>query len=46
VVDDVRRIRSHPLVPGGIPIYGYIYQVESGRLLEVPEATAAGASVS
>jgi carbonic anhydrase len=42
VVDDVRRIRSHPLVPGRIPVYGYVYDVKTGRLLEVPEATAAG----
>ena len=32
VVDDVERIRSHPLVPRDIPIYGYIYDVASGRL--------------
>lgn len=43
VVDDVRRIREHPLVPGHIPVYGYVYDVRSGRLVEVPEATAAGA---
>jgi carbonic anhydrase len=42
VVDDVKRIRSHPLVPGSIPIYGYFYDVKSGRLVEVPEATAIG----
>jgi len=30
-VEDVARIRAHPLVPGGIPIYGYIYDVTSGR---------------
>lgn len=42
VVDDVVRIKSHPLVPGDIPVYGYIYDVKSGRLLEVPEATSAG----
>ena len=42
VVEDVRRIRNHPLVPNDIPIYGYIYDVRSGRLVEVPEATAAG----
>jgi carbonic anhydrase len=42
VATDVERIRSHPLVPREIPIYGYIYQVESGRLLEVPRATAIG----
>lgn len=44
VTDDVRRIRNHPLVPAGIPVYGYIYDVTSGRLVEVPEATAAGAA--
>ncbi len=44
VVDDVKRIRSHPLVPRYIPIYGYIYDVTSGRLIEVPEATRIGAA--
>jgi carbonic anhydrase len=42
VVEDVRRIREHPLVPREIPIYGYIYDVKTGRLDEVPEATEAG----
>lgn len=42
VVADVKRIRSHPLVPANIPIYGYIYDVKSGRLIEVPEATEVG----
>ena len=42
VVEDVARIRNHPLVPTSIPIYGYIYDVRSGRLVEVPAATAAG----
>jgi carbonic anhydrase len=42
VVDDVTRIRSHPLVPGRIPIHGFIYDVATGRLVEVPDATAAG----
>lgn len=45
VVDDVARIRAHPLVPGRIPIYGHIYDVTTGRLVEVPEATKAGAAV-
>jgi carbonic anhydrase len=44
VVDDVRRIRSHPLVPRAIPISGYVYDVKTGRLNEVPEATRAGAA--
>ena len=42
VVADVKRIRAHPLVPGRIPIHGYIYDCKSGRLVEVPEATEAG----
>jgi carbonic anhydrase len=42
VVEDVRRIREHPLVPKSIPIYGYLYDVKSGKLIEVAEATSAG----
>ncbi len=42
VVADVVRIRSHPLVPANVPIYGYIYDVRTGKLNEVGEATAAG----
>ena len=44
VLDDVSRIRNHPLVPGSIPIYGYIYDVANGKLVEVPGAREAGAS--
>ena len=44
VAEDVTRIRNHPLVPGYIPIYGFIYDVTSGKLVEVAEATAAGAA--
>jgi carbonic anhydrase len=39
---DVSRIRNHPLVPKTIPIYGYIYDVKTGRLQEVPEAMELG----
>lgn len=42
VIEDVQRIRQHPLVSKSIPIYGYIYYVHSGKLIEVPEATHAG----
>jgi carbonic anhydrase len=42
VVEDVERIRNHPLVPASIPIYGYVYDVKTGRLVEVEDATAAG----
>ena len=44
VVEDVARIRAHPLVPKQIPIYGYVYDVRTGRLVEVADATAAGKS--
>jgi carbonic anhydrase len=42
VAEDVARIRHHPLVPGDIAIYGYIYEVKTGKLVEVPAATQAG----
>jgi carbonic anhydrase len=42
VVDDVLRIRNHPLVPSSIPIYGFVYDVKSGKLIEVEAATQAG----
>jgi carbonic anhydrase len=42
VVDDVERIRNHPLVPRSIPIYGFIYDVQTGRLLELKEAAGVG----
>jgi len=45
VVVDVDRIRQHPLVPRSIPIHGYIYEVTSGRLVEVPPATERGRAV-
>jgi carbonic anhydrase len=44
VVEDVQRIKTHPLVNPSIPVYGYIYDVRTGKLIEVPEATAAGAA--
>ncbi len=42
VVEDVQRIRRSPLVPSRIPIYGFYYDVKTGRLVEVPEAMKAG----
>jgi carbonic anhydrase len=42
IVDDVTRIRTHPLVPATIAIYGYVYDVKRGALIEVPAATEAG----
>lgn len=42
VRDDVVRIRRHPLVPPDITIHGFVYDVATGRLDEVPEGSAAG----
>ena len=42
VIDDVERIRNHPLVPRTIPVYGFLYDVRSGKLIEVEAATALG----
>ncbi|NNF97204.1 MAG: carbonic anhydrase [Halobacteria archaeon] len=42
VIEDVERICNHPLVPNDIPVYGYIYDVKTGKLVEVPEATRLG----
>jgi carbonic anhydrase len=44
VITDVSRIRNHPLVPRTVPVYGYVYDVRSGNLIEVPAATEIGAS--
>jgi carbonic anhydrase len=41
VVDDVARIRNHPLVPKSIPVHGYLYDVRSGKLIEIEGARAA-----
>src|SRR5260370_39420166 len=46
VRDDVQRIREHPLVPKNIAIYGYIYDVKSGRLVEVEGAKRAAEAAS
>ena len=42
VLEDVLRIKNHPLVPSDIPVYGYIYECTTGKLIEVPAATDAG----
>jgi carbonic anhydrase len=42
VMIDVERIRHHPLVPPSIAIHGHIFEVTTGRLIEVPRATVLG----
>ncbi len=46
VRDDVQRIREHPLVPKNIAIFGCIYDVKSGRLVEVAGAKRAAEAAS
>jgi carbonic anhydrase len=42
VVAGVGRIRRHTLVPGDAPIYGYIYDVKTGKLNELAKASEVG----
>lgn len=46
VIDDVEYLRAHPLVPRDIAIHGYIYDVATGKLNEVTEATRRGAATA
>jgi carbonic anhydrase len=43
VLDDVGRIRGHPLILKTIAVYGYVYDVNSWKLVEVEGTRAAGA---
>jgi carbonic anhydrase len=43
LVADITRIRNHPLVPADVPIYGYIYDLETGLFIEVKRASEVGA---
>ena len=42
VIDDVRTIREHPLVPKTISVYGFIYDCREGKLININEATIIG----
>jgi carbonic anhydrase len=46
VLDDVQRIKSHPLVPKSITVHGYIYDVATGRLNAVKEPAGKSAGGS
>lgn len=35
VIDDVERLRSHPLIPNDIPIHPFVYDVATGQLVPV-----------
>jgi len=42
VLDDVARIKTHPLVPKTIPVHGFIFDVKTGKLVEVEEGKTVG----
>lgn len=42
IVDDVRRIRNHALVPPSVLIHGFLFDVKNGNLIEIPAAREAG----
>ena len=44
VLDDIIKIKNHPLVPNNIPVYGFLFDVKNGKLIEVEEASLAGAA--
>ncbi|MCG8487637.1 MAG: carbonic anhydrase [Chromatiales bacterium] len=35
VIEDVQRIKHHPLVPDDIPVHGYLYDCKTGKLHDV-----------
>jgi carbonic anhydrase len=45
VLEDISRIRKHPLVAGDVNIFGFVYDVRSGKLIEVPGAKEAGKAI-
>jgi carbonic anhydrase len=35
IIDDVEKIKNHALVPKNIPVYGFLYDVKTGRLVKI-----------
>lgn len=42
LINDVLRIRNSPLIPAEIPIYGLMFDVKTGELIEIQDAMSAG----
>lgn len=42
VLEDVKKIRNHPFISADIPIYGFIFDVMTGKLIPVNKAIKAG----
>ena len=43
--EQVRRVAESPLLPAGIPVTGYVYAVETGKLRPVVSSTTGAANV-
>lgn len=44
-IDDVTYIRNHPLISKRLPIYGYIYDVQTSELHPVEQANRIGQAI-
>ena len=42
VVNAVKTLRNHPLIPSDVPIYGLVFDVITGKLFPVPKAMKIG----
>lgn len=42
ILQNVKKIKSHPLVSFYIMVYSYICDVKTGKLIGIPEATNKG----
>jgi len=45
VRQQIQKVKSHPWIPDGIPIRGFIYDVKTGRVKEVTALKTAMESV-
>ena len=46
LIEDVQKLRNSPLIDPDIPIYGLLFDIETGGLIEVPEAVELGTVAS
>jgi carbonic anhydrase len=45
VKNQVDKIKSTPFLPKDIPVYGFVYDVRTGKIKEAARATATAATV-
>ena len=46
LIEDVHKVRDHPLISSDIPIYGLLMDIETGQIIRVPAAIDLGTSQS